>query len=160
MKKTPKTMTMDKDWGVFLHRLAIRGKKEQEFWHKVGDEFVFLTQQRIRHNKDVNGKPFTPSLRVKAQGGKTLYDTGRLFNSFTYTFIQNGVKVTTDVPYAHALHYGAKIRAKNAEFLRFKTAYGWVSKKEVVLPARPFLGVGEQERASFKELLMEMIYGE
>lgn len=150
---------MNHDWGVFLSRLKISKKRERIFWQNVGDEFVFLTQQRIRHNKDIHGNPFTPSLRVKTQGGTTLHDTGKLFNSFTYTFIRNGVKVTTDVPYAHALHYGARIRAKNAEFLKFKTAYGWVSKKEVILPPRPFLGVGEQEKASFKELLMELIYG-
>lgn len=90
---------------------------------------------------------------------QTLRDTGRLFNSLTYQLVPDGVAWGTNVAYAPYLHYGATIKARNNGFLRFKTAYGWVSKKEVILPPRPFLGLGEQEKASVVQILTELLRG-
>ena len=45
----------------------------------------------------------------------------------------------SNVVYAATHEFGATIKAKNSKYLKFKTEHGWVSKKQVTIPARPFL---------------------
>lgn len=46
--------------------------------------------------------------RVKAAGGQTLLDTGRLRNSFSVSAFRNSVEVGTNMVYAAVHHFGAK----------------------------------------------------
>lgn len=148
---------MHENLTAFLKTLAFDEKKRQEALSDIGHQMVYLTQERIEQGKDLHGNPFVPSIRAKAQSGQTLQDTRRLFNGLTFYVRPNSVIWGTNVAYAPYLHYGARIQAKNSEFLKFKTAYGWVSKKEVIIPPRPFLGLGDDEKQSIVEILTELI---
>ncbi len=123
-----------------LSGLLFDAPKFNEFANDVGSEMVYQTQQNFENQSSPDGVPWQKSLRAIVQSGETLRDTGRLLNSITFNPMPDGVEWGTNVAYAPYLHYGAHIKAKNAEFLRFKTAYGWVSKKEVFVVARPFMG--------------------
>jgi phage gpG-like protein len=91
------------------------------------------------------------SAYVKERGlsGQVLHiRTGRLKSSINGTaqMVGNIVtgKVGTNVVYAPIHELGGVIRAKNSPYLRFKIGDRWVSKKEVKIPARPFLSTGLQ----------------
>jgi phage gpG-like protein len=69
------------------------------------------------------------------------------------------------VPYARIHEYGGTIRAKNKPYLTFKIGNRWIRKKQVVIPARPYLGPaieGVQERyqehlsAAIKTIVKEL----
>lgn len=53
------------------------------------------------------------------------------------------------VPYARIHEYGGTVRAKSKPYLTFKIGNRWIRKKQVVIPARPYMGPaieGVQER--------------
>jgi phage gpG-like protein len=63
-------------------------------------------------------------------------------------------KIGTNVKYARIHEYGGLIRAINAKFLRFKTSDGkWHAKKEVSIPARPFLRPAIEDEGNQREVL-------
>lgn len=121
--------------------------------NKLGAEMVSLTRQNFHNQQDPYGRAWKPSQRAIAKGEETLRDTGLLMNSLTYIPVSDGVIYGTKITYAKTLHYGAVITAKNKAFLRFLGAYGFVSKKSVTIPARPFLGIGEKEQAAIHRIL-------
>lgn len=72
--------------------------------------------------------------------GKPTVRTGRLRSS-----ISSGVNgltgwVGTNVNYAEINEFGGTIRPKHGEYLKFKIQGQWKSVKEVIIPARPFIG--------------------
>lgn len=69
------------------------------------------------------------------------------------------------VPYARIHEFGGTIRAKNKPYLTFKIGNRWIRKKQVVIPARPYMGPaieGVQERyqehlsAAIKTIVKEL----
>lgn len=91
------------------------------------------------------------SAYIKERGlsGQVLHiRTGRLKSSINGTsqMVGNIVtgKIGTNVVYAPIHEFGGVIRAKNSPYLRFKIGDRWVSKKQVTIPARPFLRTGVQ----------------
>ena len=54
-------------------------------------------------------------------------------------------KVGTNIIYAKIHEYGATIRAKTGEYMRFPGAGGWVTTSEVKIPARPWLNPSLEE---------------
>jgi phage gpG-like protein len=83
------------------------------------------------------------------QGGDTLRDTGALLASLTHEVLADGVAYGTNVPYAPTLHFGATIKASGSDYLTFRIpGGGWAKKREVTIPARPFIGLdGEDEQS-------------
>lgn len=69
--------------------------------------------------------------------------SGALSRSIGYRVTRSGDTITgsleTHSPYAWIHENGAVIQAKKAEYLRFRVAGRWVSKKRVEIPARPFM---------------------
>ena len=69
--------------------------------------------------------------------------SGRLANSITVSrsIDRNALTffIGTNVKYARIHEFGGIIRAKNAPYLAFKIGEKFIRKKQVVIPARPFL---------------------
>lgn len=69
-------------------------------------------KNEIRGNIDgqhsFDGDKWKQSKRAKEQGGKTLKDTGRLYNSFRNTSGRNYARVGTNIIYARVLNQGAE----------------------------------------------------
>ena len=65
---------------------------------------------RINFDKErsYEGEKWKKSARAKKDGGKTLQDTGRLYDSFTIYSNNEVARVGTKVKYAKLLNYGAK----------------------------------------------------
>lgn len=125
---------------AIAHVQARQGLMEQ-----IGEQLVASTQQRFEDGEGPEGEKWQPSYRAQAEGGQTLVDTARLKNSIGYEASPNLVTVGTSVSYAATHQFGAEIRAKNAPKLTFQVGGRWAQKDSVTIPARPFIGISEQD---------------
>ncbi|QUM72185.1 phage virion morphogenesis protein [Sphingopyxis granuli] len=129
--------------------LVAAGEDLSEFNDALGLVLESNTIDRFDREVDVDGSPLTPSIRAKVEGGKTLTDSGRYKGSITYESNASEIRVGTNVLYAAPNHFGATIRAKGGGKLTFRLpgGLGFRSVEEVVLPARPVIGFGAEDRS-------------
>lgn len=118
--------------------------------------------ERFGTQKSPEGKRWKTSIRAKAEGGKTLTKTAYLKNSIRSEADEKGFAVGTNVIYA-ATHQlgdtGRTIRPRKAKALRFQVNGKWVSAKQVTvsIPARPFLGISEEDEAELAGIIDDMM---
>lgn len=108
------------------------------------------TLERFKTGKGPDGRRWPTSKRAAEQGGKTLVDSAQLQNSIHTRSEASGFAVGTNAVHASTHQFGAKrrlIKAKNKKYLHFKVNGRWVRVKKVVvnIPARPFLGLSEED---------------
>ena len=142
-----------KEW---LNKVLKQAGDHSKLMHNIGSVLEHNTKQRINTGIGTDDKPWQKSWRAKMQGGTTLRDTSRLYNSIKYTVLDGGrrVVVGTNVFYAPVMHYGATIRAKTGKYLKFKTTMGgWAQIQSVIIPPRPFLGMSVDDS---QEILFEI----
>lgn len=127
----------------WLNRVLKETKDSTELLHEIGSILESNTKERINSGIGVDDKPWQKSWRARVQGGTTLRDTSRLYNSIKYQVIGGKrVVVGTNVMYAALMHFGGTIKPKHGKFLTFKTPTGgWVRVKSVTIKPRPYLGV-------------------
>lgn len=127
------------------------------------------TLDRFRLEKSPGGKKWESSVRADTEGGKTLTDSARLKNSIKTSSNASGFAIGTNTIYASTHQMGAKgrritIRAKTPKGLIFKYGDRWVRKREVKIkvniPARPFLGLSEDDLQEIKGMLEDVLSGE
>nr|WP_325235051.1 phage virion morphogenesis protein [uncultured Oscillibacter sp.] len=116
------------------------------------------TIERFRHGRAPDGQKWKPSQRALLEGGKTLIKTAQLRNSIHAKADASGFAVGTNVAYAATHQFGEPgrtIRARNKKALRFQAGGRWISKKQVrvTIPARPFLGLSEEDEREIRETL-------
>jgi phage gpG-like protein len=145
-----------------FERMVRAGGNPRVYLNAIGDMLTESTQLRFESSRGTDGSPWRAVLR----GGQPLLHKGQLRASVSHQ-VQGDSSVVVGVPYAWAsVHqFGAIIRAKiQGKNLRFKvgaspTGIGgrWVSKKEVTIPARPFLGISDNDRSQITEILRSVI---
>lgn len=148
-----------------VHDNAIQsalGKMIEEVEHPegylnaIGQVLQSNTQLRFHDGKGPDGSPWLPVIR----GGAPLRDTGaHLMNAVSHSVEGNSVLV--GVPYAWAVVHqeGRTIQAKSGRFLAFKIGDRWSRKRQVTIPARPFLGISPGDRQDIVGLLNERLLG-
>jgi len=137
----------DSQWRTFEKQARALAAEPGAMLDDMGDMLVGSTQLRFDTGTDPDGNPWPPSLRAKLEGGKTLVDDGHLRDSITHQVDGNELVVGTNIKKYPATHqFGAQIAAKNADFLAFTVGGRHVRKKEVTIPARPFLGASDADR--------------
>lgn len=126
----------------------------------VGASLVVSTQDRFEREIGPSGEKWPASLRARLFGGKTLTDTARLVSSLTHNATPDGVEVGTNVIYAAIHQLGGTIRPKTGKALSFATADGKrVKVASVRMPARPFLGIDDDDKAEIIALADDWIGG-
>ena len=142
-----------------LEQLARRGGNMRPYWDAVGQYLETATDRRFETETDPTGKRWEPSIRAEEEGGKTLTDTARLRQSITHLAASDSVRVGTNVIYAGVHQGGATIRGKNGP-LRFQLpGLGIVFAEEVIIPARPFLGVDRDDEEEIVALGEDYLAG-
>ena len=120
------------------------------------------TVERFRTEKGPDGKKWKKSIRAEQEGGVTLVQTAGLKNSIKSTADASGFAVGTNKIYASTQQLGAKnrritIRAKTSKGLVFQVDGQWIRKKQVTvrinIPARPFLGLSDEDMEEIKGTL-------
>lgn len=164
-----------------LGHLIERAEHPRPMWERIGASLVTSTLQRFDNGIDPAGSLWPPSLRALAQGGKTLIDTARLYQSITFNASDDGVEVGTNVIYAAIHQFGGDITIPAREqVLNFKqhkrtgkTLPGFrkakdatVSRKVAVgahvvnMPARPFLGLDDDDDAEMLRIVEDWLVAE
>ena len=148
----------------WLNRVLKQAGDHTKLMHNIGSILEHNTKQRINTGIGTDDKPWQKSWRARMQGGTTLRDTSRLYNSIKYTVLDGGKRVVvgTNVFYAPVMHFGATIKAKSGKYLKFKTTIGgWAQVQSVIIPARPFLGmsIDDSQEVLFEieEYLLELL---
>lgn len=129
-----------------LGRAAEATRELTSLMDLIGAALVASTQQRFEVQRSPAGVPWKQSLRAQSVSGQTLVDSGRLRASITHRPSASRVEVGTNVNYAAVHQFGATIRAKTAKGLRFRIGDRFVIKRQVTVPARPFLGIDAADR--------------
>lgn len=120
------------------------------------------TLERFRQSKGPDGRRWKTSERAMLEGGKTLVKTAQLRNSIHARSDASGFAVGTNVKHAATHQFGEPgrtIRARRKKALRFKIGGKWISKKQVrvTIPARPFLGLSDEDMQEMKATVEEFI---
>ncbi len=120
------------------------------------------TLERFNTEKSPDDKSWEKSIRAKAEGGKTLQDSRDLRGSIRSKITSQGFAVGTNKIYGPTHQYGEKgrtIRAKTSKGLKFRLGGTWISKREVTIkiPARPYLGISEEDMKEIKSTLELML---
>ena len=141
-----------------MAQLMMTAENKTRLFDEIGVSLTEAARLRFIDQAGPDGQPWVPSYRATNQGGETLRDKGVLMSSLTHVVLADGVEYGTNVPYAGPLHFGAEIQAVNGPFLRFKIpGGGWVSKKSVTLPARPFLGINADDEQTISDIINDFL---
>lgn len=153
---------LEGDTRRLLHRLQLyRDLDKRAINNVLSSDVRSSTVQRFKTSRSPEGKKWKTSIRASSNGGKTLVDTARMRNSIRRKADDSGFAVGTNVIYAATHQYGARriIRARRKKALRFQVNGQWISKKQVsvTIPARPFLGLSDEDMENIKETLEEYL---
>ena len=130
-----------------LRAIAAGIADRQPLMDAIGLYLESSTLDRFDQERGPDGTPWQQSLRAKEQGGKTLTDHAHLRQSVTYNATNDRVEWGSNMIYARPHQEGATITAKGGGRLKFRLpgGLGFRSVLSVTLPARPFLGVNEED---------------
>lgn len=138
------------------------------------------TLRNFDNEKSYLGVKWKKSNRAKKDGGKTLQDTGRLYNSFTRYSDNNVARVGTNVIYARALNYGVKkgengtvnavvkthyrrvrYKKKNGEYAKNKKRVKVRAHVRTIkvpwgdIPGYKFLGISSRMKMKYRNILLQ-----
>lgn len=107
-------------------------------------EFVLSeTLMNFQHERTPEGQAWQQSDRARQEGGKTLQDTRRLRNSYTYIASDIHAEIGTNVIYGAIHHYGGKTGRNHA----------------IELPARPALGITLEMQREMDQMYTDWMGG-
>ncbi|MGB0912015.1 MAG: phage virion morphogenesis protein [Phaeobacter italicus] len=148
---------------------AVAGARDMTpLMQDIGEVLVSGARERIgQTNETPEGVPWPKSLRAQLGGeretedgelstqhsGPTLFRTGRLLESIIPEPEAHQVKVGSNLHYAGVHQTGMTITPKAGKALSFTLANGESAVVgSVTIPARPYLGVSDDERADITEI--------
>jgi phage virion morphogenesis protein len=112
----------------------------------IGAAMKNQTIARFRKSEGPDGEAWKPSARAKRENGKTLLNTGRL----------GGGKDSLSMSVTPAeVHVGSNVVYSRIHQLGGKAGRG----HKVNIPARPYLGINEEDREEIADLIREHIEG-
>lgn len=126
----------------------------------IGESLRTSTEERFQSERDPEGEKWVQSVRARDNGGKTLTVTTKLKTSIKVTVNNSGLAVgTNDIRAAtHQLGDTRIIRAKNKKSLAFYVGgeLRMVKQVTVHIPARPFLGISDDDKRDIMDMLEEV----
>lgn len=155
-------VSIDGDTEKLLAKLnGIAGLDKAEVNNALAEALRTGTVERFESGTGPDGRVWPRSIRA-GSGGQTLVVTATLKNSINARASAKGAEVGTNLIYAATHQFGASgrtIRARNKPFLKFQVGGRWIRKKQVTvnIPARPFLGISEEDRKEIESIVEEAI---
>ena len=149
---------VDGDVQRLMKRLGrIAGVDKAGINNTIAEGLRTSTIERFQAEKSPEEKKWKQSIRAREEGGKTLTKSTALRSSIRSEASADGLAIGTNDIRAATHQFGDTriIKAKRKKALRFRINGRWVRKKEVKvpIPARPFLGVSEEDEEEIKKLL-------
>ena len=159
------SIRLDGDVSALLRRMRAYSELDRKNLNAaLAESARESTLERFRRSKGPDGRRWKPSIRAATVGGKTLIDSAQLRNSIKSYSDEKGFAVGTNVKHGATHQFGEPgrtIRAKTRKGLRFQVGGRWVTKKQVKvsIPARPFLGLSEEDMEEIKATVEDFIEG-
>lgn len=166
-------------------RLIAAGRDPRPALKSIGEYVVRETDSRFQKEQDPEGRPWTPlaasTLKQKAERGKILkilQRDGILRRSIAYQLTENGVAIGSNLVYAAAQQFGfTGQRQARTQTLYFKLSKDgrsvgnrFVKKAKsdfaqdvqvgpgsISIPARPFLGINQQDRREIAQIVLDYL---
>lgn len=145
---------------------------------EIGARLELSVARRFETETGPTGAAWTPSRRAAREGGKTLTETGRLNRSITRAVREREVLVGTNLVYAAIHQFGGEIKQAartqrlfidddRGEFVSGRARRGGPQRivdaalpaRTIQFPARPFLGVSDDDRSAIIEIARRHIVG-
>ena len=115
------------------------------------------TRRRFDTESGPDGQKWKPSLRARIPGGRTLTKDGHLVGSISGRHGRDFAEWGVNRIYAAIHQFGGEIRAKGGS-LRFRLANGgFATVQKVTMPARPFLGISDDDRDDILDIIQARI---
>lgn len=141
-----------------LEQLLARTGDLSPLMERIGAYGEESTVNRFETQTGPDGRAWEPSIRARNTGGQTLVDSGRLRQSIGWRADGTSAEWGTNVLYARTHQEGATIRAKSGGRLTFAIpGLGYRSPQEVVIPARPFLGIDAEDEREIDALAADYL---
>ena len=151
------------NWGgldAALGQAAQKLGNTQALMESIGEALVSGTLKRFDAEEDPQGRKWEPSGRASEEGGQTLTSKGRLRDSIDRVATPDKVMVGSNLAYARIHQEGGIITPKNAKKLVFTGRGGKkVAVDKVTIPARPYLGVSEDDMDDVKAAMTKFLAG-
>lgn len=141
-----------------LDALLTRTRQLRPLMETIGAYLDYSTKRRFLRGEAPDGSRWLPSHRVLESGGQTMVDSGRLRDSYQWHATDTTVEEGTNVIYAGILHSGGKIEAKG-KALHFKIGGRSIFAKSVTIPARPALGINNDDITEIGMIVNDYILG-
>jgi phage virion morphogenesis protein len=145
-----------------LAALAKRHADLSPLMDVIGMAMETTTQQRFEDSEAPDGSKWLPSLRARTEGRKTLVGegaSGGLLGSITHRFTSSEVEVGTNKIYARVHQEGATIHGNPLLKFKLPGGLGFRSVEQVIIPARPFLGISADDQDEIAALIEDYSVG-
>ena len=147
----------DQQITAVLGRLIATGQNLEPVMQDIAAYGEDSTEKRFQVGVAPDGTPWKPSWRVQERGGKTLIKSGHL-QDISSDHGNDYAEWGSGLIYALIHQLGGEIRPKNKSALFFRLPDGsGRSVKKVTIPARPYLGINEQDEANIIDIVLENI---
>ena len=127
--------------GLARLRRALSGDDMAEVFDEIGSSIANSVLDRFERQHGPDGAPWTPSLRAQTENGQTLTDSAHLRQSITWAVTGDGVEIGTNKVYAAIHQFGGQAGRGQS----------------VTLPARPFLGLSDDDRDEIAAIIEDYI---
>lgn len=117
------------------------------------------TRLRFRDQVGPDGQRWKPSLRAQLTGGRTLTKDGHLAGSISSGYGKDYAEWGVNRIYAAIHQFGGIIRAKGGALKFALPGGGFAVVKAVRMPARPYLGVNDDDRRDILDIFERRING-
>jgi phage virion morphogenesis protein len=142
-----------------LQRLIALGRNAQPALKVIAELGVLSTRRRFKTETGPDGKRWKPSLRAQLSGGLTLRKDGHLDGSISAGAGTDFAEWGVGMKYAAIHQFGGVIRAKGGALKFALPGGGFAVVKAVTMPARPYLGVNDDDRRDILDVFERHIAG-
>ncbi|MEA4892643.1 MAG: phage virion morphogenesis protein [Peptococcaceae bacterium] len=144
-----------------LGRLQLSGAEKTSLNLALAETLRESTMTRFDTGTGPDGRKWKKSIRAEAEGGQTLVNTADLKNSIHAMASDTAAAVGTNKKYARTHQFGDSrtIRTKRKKSLAFRIGGKWIVRKQVhvTIPARPFLGITDEDMTEIRATVAEFI---
>ncbi len=126
----------------------------------IGIALVKGTRRRFLAGVDPQGRAWAkllPAYAAIKRGPGILRASGGLMASVSSQVGGDEVRVGTNKIYARIHQFGGTIVPKNARYLRFRLASGFVRASKVKIPARAFMGIDHEDEQEIGDVLAAVL---
>jgi len=133
-----------------LRRMMSAAAQPQTAMREIAALGESSTRLRFRTQAAPDGVAWKKS---RKKSGRTLTQAGHLSGSISSRATSSEAAWGVNRIYAAIHQFGGVIKPRAGKALRFRVAGGFVTAKQVTIPARPFLGISKDDRADILHVL-------